>query len=175
MESPLMLALNTESGIYKVLLVCHILVVIVGIGAVFLNGVYAAQIRKHPGPEGRAIAEANEFVTNVAEYFVYSIPVFGILLVLSSGHAWKFSQAWVWMALSLFAIAIGIVHAVMKPGTKKIISLMKEMESSPPPAGGPPPQVAQIQATGNRLAMGGMTLDIFVVLFLLLMIFKPGV
>ncbi len=52
--------------------------------------------------------------------------------------------------------------------------LLAELEQGPPPAGGPPPHVAQIQALGKRQAAAGMTLNLFVVLFLILMIWKPG-
>jgi hypothetical protein len=165
---------GTNSGIYKVLLVLHILVAIVGLGAVMLNGIYASQSQKRQGPPGRAVSEANLFVSNVGEKFIYLIPVFGILLVLASDKAWKFSTGFVWMALVLFAIAMGISHGVMFPGQQKINALLLEMEQAPPPAGGAPPQVAEIQAIGKRLAAGGVTLNIFVVLFLILMIWKPG-
>ena len=53
-----------------------------GSGAVMLNGIYAAQAQKRQGPPGRAVSEANFFVSNIGEYFIYLIPVFGILLVL---------------------------------------------------------------------------------------------
>jgi hypothetical protein len=165
---------GTNSGIYKLLLVLHILVAIVGLGAVMLNGIYAAQAQKRQGPPGRAVSEANFFVSNIGEYFIYLIPVFGILLVLFSDKAWKFSTTFVWMALVLFALAMAISHMVMFPNHKKINALLLEMEQSPPPAGGAPPQVAQIQALGKQLAIGGAALDIFVVLFLILMIWKPG-
>src|SRR5262249_45960470 len=109
-----MLALGgTETGIYKFLLLLHILSIIVGIGAVMLNGVYAAQAQKRPGPAGRAVSEANEFVSNVAEYVIYSIPVWGLLLVMFSGGAWKLSQAWVWLAIVVYVIALGISHGVL--------------------------------------------------------------
>src|SRR6266481_3555248 len=97
---------DTNSGLYKGLVVCHILVAIVGLGAVMLNGLYAAQSQKRPGPDGRAIAEANYAVSKIAEYVIYLIPVFGILLVLASDKSWKFSQTWVWLSLLLYVIAI---------------------------------------------------------------------
>ena len=62
----------------------------------------------------------------------------------------------------------------MVPGTKQMLALMKEMEDGPPPAGGAPPQVAQMQAVGRRLGVGGTILDLSVVVLLYLMIFKPG-
>ena len=80
-----MLAYETVfSGIFKVFLVLHVFTAIVGLGGVMLNGLYAAQAQKRPGPTGRAVSEANFAVSMVAEKFIYVIPVFGILLVLTS-------------------------------------------------------------------------------------------
>jgi len=162
------------SGYYNVLLVLHILSAIVGLGAVMLNGLYAAQAQKRPGPPGRAVSEANFAVSGIAEYVIYLIPVFGILLVLASHKIFTFGQTWVWLALTLYVIAIGISHAVLIPAHKKTNALLAEMEQGPAPAGGPPPQVAQIQALGKRQAAAGMTLNLFVVAILALMIWKPG-
>jgi uncharacterized membrane protein len=171
-----MLALGgTNSGIYKLLLLLHILSVVVGLGAVMLNGLYAAQAQKRPGPTGRAVSEANEAIGNVAQYVIYLIPVFGLLLVMFSDGAWKLSQTWVWLALVLYVIAIGIAHAMLIPGHRRINELLAEMEQGPAPAGGPPPQVATIQEIGKRQAMAGMTNNLLVVVLIGLMIWKPGV
>src|SRR5436190_17854034 len=115
---------GVNSGIYKFLLVLHILSASVGLGAVMLNGLYAAQTRKRPGTTGRAVLEANPFVSEVATYVIYAIAVFGILLVVASDEAWKFSQTWIWLSILLYVIAIGISHAVMRPGGKRIQELM---------------------------------------------------
>jgi uncharacterized membrane protein len=162
------------SGLYKTLLVLHILTAIVGLGAVMLNGIYAAQARKRPGPGGRAVSEANFAVTKIAEYFIYAIPIFGILLVLASDKQWKFSQTWIWLALLVYVVAIGISHAILIPGHKRINALLAEMEQGPAPVGGPPPQAVEIQGIDKRMAAAGATLDVFVVVFLVLMIWKPG-
>lgn len=163
------------SGLYKTLLVLHILSAIVGLGAVMLNGLYAAQSQKRPGPAGRAVSETNFFVSNIAEKFIYTIPIFGILLVLDSGKAWKFSQTWIWLALLIYVVAIGISHAILIPGHKRINALLLEMEQGPAPAGGRPPQAVESQAIAKRMAAAGATLNVFVVVFLVLMIWKPGV
>jgi len=138
-----------------------------------LNGLYAAQAQKRPGPPGRAVSESNFAVSGVAEKVIYTIPVWGILLVIASDKAWKFSDTFVWVALLLFVIAMGISHGVLIPGHKKINTLLAEMEQGPPPAGGPAPQVAQIEDLGKRQAAAGMTLNLFVVVFLLLMVWHP--
>ena len=41
-----------NSGIFKALLVLHILSAIFGFGGVVLNGLYAAQSQQRPGPTG---------------------------------------------------------------------------------------------------------------------------
>jgi uncharacterized membrane protein len=171
-----MLALGgTTTGIYKLLLVLHVLVAIVGLGAVMLNGIYAAQAQQRPGPPGRAVSEANEFVSKIAEYFIYAIPVFGLLMIMFSDGAWKLSQTWIWLALTAYVIALGISHSVLIPGHRKINQLLAEMEQGPPPVGGPPPQVATLEATGKRMAAAGMATNLAVVVILVLMVWKPGV
>ena len=169
-----MLAVGLNSGIYKILLLLHILTVVVGIGAVMLNGIYAAQSQKNPGAPGRAISEANEYVSSVAEKVIYLIPIFGILLVLVSDDAWKFSQTWIWLAILVYIAAIGVAHSVLIPGHRRINELLREMENAPP-AGGAPPQVAEIEKLGQRQAMAGMFNNLAVVVLIALMIWKPGV
>jgi uncharacterized membrane protein len=165
---------GNETGAYKFVLFLHILSVIVGIGAVMLNGLYAAQAQKRPGPPGRAVTEANFFVSNIAEYVIYTIPVWGIALVFMSDDRFKFSQTWVWLSLLLFFIAMGISHAVMVPGVKRVIALQLEMEQGPPAAAGPPLQVAELEDIGKKLAAGGMSLNLLAAAILALMIWKPG-
>lgn len=163
------------SSLFKIILVLHVLSAIVGLGGVILNGVYAAQAQKRPGPEGRAVSEANFAVSDIAEKVIYLIPVFGILLVLTSEGAFEFSNTFVWLSLLLFTGALGISHSVLIPGHKKINALLLEMEQGPPPAGGPPPQVAAIQALGKKQATASMVLDLILVVILALMIWQPGV
>jgi hypothetical protein len=57
--------------------------------------------------------------------------------------------------------------------------LMEELKAmGPPPAGaapsGPPPQVAQMEALGQRLAIGGTFLDLLLVVIVGIMVWKPG-
>jgi hypothetical protein len=164
---------GTNSGIFKLLLVLHILSAIVGIGGVMLNGLYAAQAQKRPGPPGRAVSEANYAVTAVAEKVIYLVPVFGILLVLASDEGVKFSDTFVWLSLVLFIIAIGISHSVLIPGHRRINGLLLEMEQGPAPVGGPPPQVAQIQELGKKQGGSAAVLDLLLVAILVLMIWQP--
>jgi hypothetical protein len=162
------------SGIFKLFLVLHVLSAIVGIGGVVLNGLYAAEAMKRQGPTGRAVSEANFAVANIAEKVIYLVPVFGILLVLTSDSAFKFSTTFVWLSLLLIIAAIGVAHSVLIPGHRKINALLLEMEQGPPPVGGPPPQVAQIQVLGKRQAAAGMSLNLVLTVIVALMIWQPG-
>jgi uncharacterized membrane protein len=165
--------MGLQGNLYRTVLVLHVMTAIVGFGAVFLNGLYAAEAKKRQGPSGRAVIEANFAVTKVGEKLIYAVPVLGILLVLVSDDAWSFSDTWIWLSMALYVVGIGVSHGVLIPGAKKIMALMLEMESGPPPAGGPPPQVAEIEALGKRQAMAGGFLDVLLVVLVGLMVFKP--
>ena len=165
---------------YDLLLLLHILVAIVGFGAVFLNGIYGAQAKSRQGTEGLAIAQANFLVSSVAEYFIYAVFVTGLLLVLISEDVWEFGQTWVWLAIVFYLAVIGISHGVLQPNVKRMIGLMEQLaHMGPPPAGsaagGPPPQVMELEERGKRVGLASTALHVILVIILYLMIFKPGV
>ena len=162
------------SGIYKFLLLCHLLAVIIGFGPVMIAGAYAAKAKKRGGIGGLAIAESLfEVNSTIVEWVIYSVPIFGILLVLASDDAWKFSQAWVSAALGLYIVALAIVHAVHLPNLRRLNGLMAEAVARPA-GGGPPPQLAEMEMRGKRAAMVGGVLNLFIVVIVILMIWKPG-
>jgi len=170
-----------DSGLYKICLILHILCAIVGFGAVFLNGLYGAQMkaRMQAGrpAEALAIFEANEAVSRIGEYFIYAVFLFGFAILGLSDPVFKFSQTWVWLSVVLYIVAIGISHGVLMPTVKRMGVLMKELvDGGPPPAGavGPPPQAAEMAALGKKLGVVGPVLDIFMITVLFLMVWKPG-
>ena len=77
------------------------------------------------------MSESNFAVSSIGEYFIYAIPVFGILLVVVGDPVWKFSQTWIWLSLLLYVVAIGISHSILIPGHKRINALLAEMEQGP--------------------------------------------
>jgi uncharacterized membrane protein len=164
---------------YDLLLLLHILVAIVGFGAVFLNGIYGAQAKARRGSEGLAIVQANFLVSSIAEYFIYAVFVTGLLLVLISDSVWEFSQTWVWLSIVLYLAGIGISHGVLQPNVKRMISLMEQlahMGATPAgaAAGAPPPQVMELEERGKRVGLASTALHVILVIILYLMIFKPG-
>ena len=166
----------TSTG-YRIVLVLHIFCAIVGFGAVYLNAIYGNEIKKRRGPDALAIYEANYKVSHIGEFFIYGVFVFGLALVGLSDKAWKFSQTWVWLAVVLYLIGIGLSHGILLPAVKKMGVLMREMiGAGPPPAGavGPPPQAAEMAVLGKRVGMTGATLDVLMVVILCVMVWKPG-
>lgn len=171
--------MGVDSGIYKLLLVLHILSAIVGFGGVFLNGVYGMQAKNRRGREGLAVAEANFFVsTRFAEPAVYAVLVFGVLLVLTSDGALSFGDVWVSTAMGLYVIAVGLSHGVLVPNAKRMNELMGQLAGTgpTPPQGataGPPPQAVELERRGKTVAIAGAVLDLLLVVVLFLMVWKP--
>lgn len=154
---------------FELLVFLHLVAVVVGIGTVFLNGMYANIAMKRQGTEGVAISEANYDVSAIAEKFIYAIPVFGVLAVLANDGI-EFSQVWIWLSIVLYIAAIGVAHAVVIPGHRRLNELGRLMSSGQ--AG--PAEGAEMEALGKRMAPAGMTLNLLAVVLIGLMVWKPG-
>jgi uncharacterized membrane protein len=167
-----------NSGIYKLVLVLHILTAIVGFGAVLLNGIYGQQARSRRGTEGLAITQANFLVSRIAQFFIYAVFVFGILLVVLSDKAWSFSDSWIVAAIVLYVLGIGLSHGLLMPNVRRIIGLQEELVAmGPPPAGAgagqPPPQIIELEERGRRVGAVSAVLQVDLVLILMLMVWGP--
>lgn len=171
--------MGITSGVYKIVFLLHILSAIAGFGPALLAPAFAAQARARRGKEGLAIADATFTVLSTyAMWIIYSVPVFGILLILLSDDVWKFSQVWVSLSFLVYIAALGVAHALYQPNLRRMNELMAQLAEAPPPgaaAGGPPPQVAELERRGRQAALFGGLLNLLLVLILILMIWKPGV
>jgi uncharacterized membrane protein len=161
---------------YKLVLLLHILTAIVGFGAVYLNGLYWRAAERRKGVEGLAIAEINYDVSQMAGYFIYAVPVLGILLVLMSDKFYEFSQAWISLSFVLYIVMLGLMHGVLRPNVKKIQALMREVAAMGPTAAGAgrPAQVDEIERLGRTAGLTGTILNLILVVILYVMIWKPG-
>ena len=170
--------MGINTGIFKLVLVLHILSAIVGFGAVLLNGIYGQQARARRGPEGLAITQANFLVSRIALYFIYAVFVFGVLLVVLSDKVWSFSDSWITTAIVLYVIGIGLTHGLLMPNVRRIIALQEELVAmGPPPAGAAagqsPPQVVEIEERGRRVGIVSTVLQLNLVVILMLMVWGP--
>ncbi len=165
------------SGAYKFVLVLHLVAAIVGFGGTTIAGIYGAKAAARRGREGVVIAETTYDVTqNWASWFVYAVPVLGILLVLLSEDVWKFSQAWISLSFLLYIVALGILHAAHLPNVRRMNALGAELAAGAAPAGGggPPPQVAELERRGRLAGLLGAVLNLIWVVIVFLMVWKPG-
>lgn len=171
--------MGIDSGIYKLLLVLHILAAVVGFGGAMLNGLYGMQAKQRRGAEGLAVVEANYFVTTkAAQPAIYLVFVFGVLLVVTSDDTWSFGDLWVSSAMGLYVLAIGLSHGVLLPNVRRMQALMGELVAMgpPPPQGvtaGPPPQAVELANRGRTVGAVGAVLNLLVVAILVLMVWKP--
>jgi hypothetical protein len=166
--------MGVDSTGYKILLLLHILSAIIGFGGVILNGLYASKARQRPPAEALAVMEVNTFVSlKVAEVFIYLTALWGFGLVGMSDKAITFGDTWVYLAIIVYGVALGLSHGMLQPKVKRMVELQREVVANPP-AGGPPPQAAEMQALGKVIGPVAMVLDLALVVILVLMIWKPG-
>ena len=171
--------MGINSGIYKLVLVLHILTAIVGFGAVLLNGIYGQQARSRKGNEGLAISQANFLVSRIGMFFIYAVFIFGVLLVVLSDKAWSFSDSWIVAAIVLYVLGIGLAHGAAFPNARRMINLQEQLIAmGAPPAGAgasgePPPQVIELEERGRRAGIVGALLSLDLVLILMLMVWGP--
>ncbi len=171
---------GSGSGAYKLVLVLHLVTAIIGFGGTTIAGVYGAKAVRRRGREGQAIAETTYDVTqNFASWFVYAVPVLGIILIFLSEDVWKFSQTWISLSFLLYIVALGILHAAHLPNIRKMNAIVAELAaggaSSPGAAGGgPPPQVAELERRGQMAGVLGGVLNLLWVVIVFLMVWKPG-
>jgi uncharacterized membrane protein len=159
------------SGVYRMLLVVHILLVIAGLGTVVLNGLYATRARQRPGPEGRAISEANYAVSRIAEVLILGIPVSGLALVWASDGAWSLSDGWVWLSLLLFGVALAISLGVLGPSHRRANGILATLETESPDVA---IRAAEVERLGRVMAVSGSALNLLLVVILALMVWKPA-
>jgi hypothetical protein len=163
-----------NGGLYKTVLILHILAAIVGFGAVFLNGLYANDARRRPGREGLAVVEANFAVTGVASWIIYLVAALGLALVGLSDGAYAMGDFWVSTALVAFVAALGISHGMLLPNERRMLTLERELlELEGTPLDGPPEQAVELADRSRRAAVMGTVLNLLVVFILYLMVFKP--
>lgn len=159
--------MGTNGGLYKVLFLLHMLAIMGGIGSVMLNGLRMAKAKAVGGSEGTAIGVTMFEVSNVAEKLIYTIPVWGILMVLVSDGAISFGDTWIWLSIVLYVVALGISHSVLIPGGRRYNELAA--------VDGGPSVGSEAQALEKRIAGADMAINLLVVVLVALMIWKPGV
>jgi uncharacterized membrane protein len=162
---------TVNSGVYKLVLVLHLLAVIVGFGPAIMSIFWGLKARERRGPEGAAIAQATfEVVGTYAEWAIYAVVILGIILVTLSGDVFKFSQAWVSLSFLLYIVYLGLYHGMQRPNLRRINELMATAGG----VGVAGSAGTELEERGQRAALIGGVLDVLVVIVVFLMVYKPG-
>lgn len=166
------MGVGLDGGLYRLLLLLHILTAAVGFGAVAFNGLYRARARQRGGDAELMLLEENSYLTHIAEYLIYAVFVFGILVALSSKNYWEFSQSWLSLAMLLFIIELGLLHGVIHRVERQYQDLLGQVDAAAPT--GRTGEVTQLEQLERRIRMGWAGFDVIFLLILYLMVFTPG-
>ena len=160
---------------YNLLLVLHVVGVVVGFGAVSLNGLYVSRTRQLTVEQRLAVGEVNGFAsTKVAEIFVYVAAFMGFGLSGMSDKVYPVKAPWVMGSLLLWVVWVGLWHSVVRPGTRRMLAAERELSAQSGAVDPEDQRVALIEATGRKLMPVYTVLNLLVVGAVVLMVFKPG-
>ena len=178
MDTAVLAALNPDSNIYRILFLLHITAAIVGFGSTFVYPVLGMLAQERRGEQAVALSDGSmKAAAALTNPGIYATALTGLLIVIFA-DPWEFDQTWVWAAILVYIVALGFSHGVHQPNLKKMNALTHELASmGPPPEGapaGPPPQAVEMETRGKAAARNGAILDLFLLLILYLMIWKPG-
>ena len=167
------------SGAYKFVLVLHLLTAIIGFGGVVVAGIFGAKGATRGGHDGQVLGETTmDVVENWAMWFVYAVPILGIVLIFLSEDVWDFGQTWISLSLLLYIVDLGIVHAAHLPNLRKLNALVAQLAAGAASAagtgGGPPPQIAELKRRGQLAGILGGVVNLLWVAIVFLMVWKPG-
>jgi hypothetical protein len=165
---------------FKILVALHLLCVIGGFGAVAYNALYLSLAQRRTAGGAAAILEVNLVVSGLAELLIYSALVFGIGAVTASNSVITFGDAWVSASFGIYLVDVGILHGWIKRHQRHYSALTNRIAAT---AAGAPPglpvapsarEVAELRALERRISIGWGVFNVFVVVVVFLMIFKPG-
>lgn len=118
--------------VFAVLLVLHILVAVIGFGAIGATGIFAARAARLADPHrDAAIRRYFQSGRNLAERAVLLVPLFGAAL-LGIGDPADRRAAWPWIGLGLWVVAMGLASARLWPA-ERALQLAFSAEPQPQP------------------------------------------
>ena len=158
--------MEVGGDLYNLVLVLHILAAIMGFGGMFIAGFYGNESRRLPADEGLVVAQATLKVSGqVPTVAVCAVPILGILLILMSEDAIKFSAMWVSLSFLLYIVLMGLATGIQVPTIRKMVAMR---------AGADGATSFEMQRMGKKVATISAVVNVLWVVILILMVFKPG-
>ena len=165
--------METTAVIYRIILLGHIGSAIVGFGALITHGSHHARAVRSEPAEAATLLQATAKGAKLAEYGLYGLIGFGIVLVSLSDDVYRFSEPWVAASIVVWLLVVGLTHGLVRPAR----SQLQQLSSVEP--GGDPVEAQLVdredaQPVLARLAIGEAATQLLLVGALVLMIWKPG-
>lgn len=164
--------------LYKVVLLLHLAAVIVGFGSSFVPPMLRARARKLAPAEAHAINHASFGMTApLTVYPVIAAGVFGILLIVLSEEAYKFSQTWISIAFLLWLLVLAVAFLLHLPNLKALDAVsqrLAEGQVTESRAGGEPKEVVELKERESKAASFAGMMHVLWFLLMIDMIWKPG-
>ena len=167
-----MILAAVDDGFYNFLLLVHLFLVIIGVGAAFAIPVMAVQLKRL---QGTSLTQALKAAYDSARFLIVpSIAIAGLVgpfLVLASDDVIEMSDTWISLGFLLWLVAIAIGIGVQWPNERKKVEIAKALEDEGADTAA---LSAQLDSLYGKAAMwGGINHLIFLGL-LIVMIWKPG-
>jgi hypothetical protein len=155
---------------YDLLVGLHALSAVVGFGAVGVSGTYAARARSAAEPQAQeGLKRYFQPSTNWAERSLFLTPVLGAI-VLWAGDSSAVSQAWPWIGLGCWVLAVGIATGLCWPAERKIQMWLAD---APVHGEGPVSGLVEFRDACRALQWGASATSLCFVVAVVAMIWQP--
>jgi hypothetical protein len=153
---------------FKIVLALHLLFAIFAIGPLVHAATTAGRgIRKGDA----AVVGSSARMLRIYSYASVLVVILGFALMSSKSPfthktTAKFSETWIWLSVVLWAVAIGLVFAVLMPGLAHASRLLA--------AGDPTADTGRLKALTGRVAAAGGLVGVIFAAIVFLMVYQPG-
>ncbi|MDH3300969.1 MAG: DUF2269 domain-containing protein [Acidimicrobiia bacterium] len=169
--------METTAVIYRVMLLGHIGAAIVGFGALIAHGSFHAAAVRSSSSDAVPVLRATAKVVRVAEYGLYAVVGFGIVLIALSDDVYRYSEPWISASFVVWVLIVGLVHGLIRPARARLLELAAASANESGGSSADDGDLAdrtEAEPLLTRLAMGEAGTQLLLVGALVLMIWKPG-
>jgi MFS family permease len=170
--------MGASGFLYKLVLLLHLVSIVVGFGSNVVSSFLTARGRDLPPRERHALAHAAyQAGKALTAWPIVIAGVFGLLLVLLSDEAFKFSQTWVSLGFLLYFAMVAVIFFLIAPNARAIDALGTTLAGGAVTAsktGGPPREAVELDERDKKAAAFTGIVHLLWVLLMIDMIWKPG-
>jgi hypothetical protein len=119
---------------FTVVLVCHVAAVLLALLAVVVGAVAAARVLGTKGELAPSVRSYFSPGVNWVGRVLYLVPVFGAVLLVLSGGAYRLGDVWVESGLGLWTAATALAEGVLWPAERRVQRSLAEEDEPGVPA-----------------------------------------